>query len=65
VLFTYEAYEEAVQRLVVHIREHGTLTVSEARDILHTSRKYILPLLEHLDALRITRRQGDERLLFP
>jgi selenocysteine-specific elongation factor len=63
VLFTREAYEEAVLRLVTYMREHGTMTVSEARDVLNTSRKYILPLLEHLDALRITRRQGDERVL--
>ena len=64
VLLTCEAYEEAVRRLIAYMREHGTMTVSEARDILSTSRKYILPLLEHLDALRITRRQGDERILW-
>jgi selenocysteine-specific elongation factor len=63
VLFTREAYEEGVQRLVTYMRERGTMTVSEARNVLNTSRKYILPLLEHLDALRITRRQGDERVL--
>ncbi len=63
VLFTREAYEEAVQRLVAYMRERGTMTVSEARNVLNTSRKYILPLLEHLDTLRITRRQGDERML--
>jgi selenocysteine-specific elongation factor len=63
VLLTREAYEEAVQRLVTYMREHGTMTVSEARDLLNTSRKYVLPLLEHLDVLRITRRQGDERVL--
>ena len=63
VLFTREAYGEAVQRLIAYMREHGTITVSEARDILSTSRKYILPLLEHLDTLQITRRQGDERVL--
>jgi selenocysteine-specific elongation factor len=63
VLFTREAYKEAVQRLVAYIHEHGTMTVSEARDVLNTSRKYILPLLEHLDTLRITCRQGDKRVL--
>jgi selenocysteine-specific elongation factor len=63
VLFTREVYEEAVQRLVAYMRKYRTMTVSEARDILGTSRKYILPLLEHLDALRITRRQGDNRVL--
>ena len=64
VLFTREAYEEAVRCLVIYMHEHVTMTVSEARDMLNTSRKYILPLLEHLDALRITRRQGDERVLW-
>jgi selenocysteine-specific elongation factor len=63
VLFTREAYEEAVQRLLDYMHKHGKMTVSEARDILSTSRKYILPLLEHLDVLQITRRQGDERVL--
>jgi selenocysteine-specific elongation factor len=63
VLFTREAYEEAVRRLVIYMREHETMTVSEARDVLNTSRKYILPLLEHLDVLRMTRRQGDKRVL--
>jgi selenocysteine-specific elongation factor len=63
VLFTREVYEEAVQHLITYMREHRTITVSEARDILSTSRKYILPLLEHLDVLRITRRLGDERIL--
>jgi selenocysteine-specific elongation factor len=63
VLFTREAYEEGVRRLVTYMRECGTMTVAEARNVLNTSRKYILPLLEHLDALGITRRQGDERVL--
>jgi hypothetical protein len=28
-----------------------------------SSRKYILPLMEHLDQQQITRRNGDERVL--
>jgi len=63
ILFPYEKYTEAVVQLVSYVREHGSMTVSEARDLLGTTRKYIVPLLEHMDALRITRRQGDQRLL--
>ena len=37
-------------------------TVAEIRDALGTSRKYILPLLAHLDAAGITRRRGDLRI---
>ena len=36
---------------------------AEARDLLGTSRKYAIALLEHLDELRITRRNGDLREL--
>jgi selenocysteine-specific elongation factor len=63
VLFLHETYDEAVARLVQYLRVHGKMTVAEARDVLGATRKYILPLLEHMDALKITRRMGDERVL--
>ncbi len=65
VLFSREAYDEAMQRILAHLRAHDTITVAEARDLLDTSRKYMLALLEHLDERRITRRQGDDRVLGP
>ncbi len=64
-LFLRETYDEAVTRVVAYLREQGKITVAEARDILGATRKYILPLLEQMDALHITRRTGDERLLGP
>ncbi len=62
ILFLRETYDEALKRLVAYLRLHGKMTVAEARDILGATRKYILPLLEHMDALRITKRSGDERV---
>src|SRR2546421_322290 len=62
VLFLRESYDEALSRLVAYLREHGKMTAAEARDMLGTTRKYILPLLEHMDERRITRRVGDERV---
>jgi len=62
-LFLRENYEEAIAKLVAYLQEHGKMTAAEARDVLGTTRKYILPLLEHMDERRITRRIGDERLL--
>ncbi|HEX6800188.1 MAG TPA: selenocysteine-specific translation elongation factor [Ktedonobacterales bacterium] len=56
------AYAEAVRRVAVHLHAHGRLTVAEARDLLDTSRKYMLPILELLDEQRITRRLGDDRV---
>jgi selenocysteine-specific elongation factor len=63
VLFLRESYEEAIARLVAYLQEHHKMTAAEARDVLGTSRKYILPLLEHMDERHITRRVGDERIL--
>lgn len=62
VLFLRESYEEAIARLVTYLEEHQKMTAAEARDVLGTTRKYILPLLEHMDERHITRRVGDERV---
>ncbi len=62
VLFLRESYEQALATLLAYVREHGKMTAAEARDALGTTRKYILPLLEHMDERRLTRRVGDERV---
>lgn len=41
------------------------VTVAEVRVALATSRKYLLPLLAHLDATGVTRRRGDLRVAGP
>jgi selenocysteine-specific elongation factor len=61
--FARSAYDDAVHRLRLHLTEHRTLTVAAARDVLGSSRRYVLPLLEWLDAQKITRRVGDDRIL--
>ncbi|HXX77766.1 MAG TPA: SelB C-terminal domain-containing protein, partial [Ktedonobacteraceae bacterium] len=63
VLFLRESYEEAIAKLIAFLQEHQKMTAAEARDVLGTTRKYILPLLEHMDERHITRRVGDERIL--
>jgi selenocysteine-specific elongation factor len=61
--FARSAYDDAVRKLRLHLTEHRTLTVAAARDVLGSSRRYVLPLLEWLDAQKITRRVGDDRIL--
>jgi len=62
-VFARSAYDDAVSRLRAHLTEHRTLTVAAARDVLGSTRRYVLPLLEWLDAQKITRRVGDDRIL--
>ena len=63
VIFDAIVYREMTGRIVQHLKDHGNITVAEARTMFNTSRKYILPLLEHMDQQQITRRTGDERIL--
>jgi selenocysteine-specific elongation factor len=63
VLFLRETYEEMMERVVAYIREQGSITVAEVRDMFQASRKYALALMEHLDDQRITKRVADARVL--
>jgi selenocysteine-specific elongation factor len=42
----------------------GSVTVAQLRDRMGASRRPVLALLEHLDAAKVTRRVGDQRVLF-
>jgi selenocysteine-specific elongation factor len=50
------------ETVVAIMRAEGTITLARLRDELRTSRRYAQALLEHLDAQRVTRRVGDERV---
>jgi selenocysteine-specific elongation factor len=54
---------ELVERAETIVREAGAdgITVSALRERLGTSRKYAVPLAEHLDRTGVTRRSGDLR----
>jgi selenocysteine-specific elongation factor len=50
-------------RLETFLRERGQMTMAEFRDVIATSRKYAVPLLEWFDARGVTVRSGDYRML--
>jgi selenocysteine-specific elongation factor len=59
------AVEEAKTRIVNYLSEHGEGTASDLKAVLGTTRKFAVPLLEHLDRLGVTRRSGAKRTLIP
>ncbi len=65
VLFHRDAIETAGARAVAWIREKGDLVSADFKDVLGSTRKYVIPLLEHLDALGVTKRDGPKRKLGP
>ena len=63
VAFTRAAYEEALQLVREMVASDGAVTVATLRDRMGASRRPVLALLEYLDAQRVTRRVGDQRVL--
>ncbi len=63
VLLDKATYEHMKNWIILRLETSGTITVAEARDGLHSTRKYILALMEHLDAEGFTKRDGDYRTL--
>jgi selenocysteine-specific elongation factor len=63
VIFRSKDYAAMVEKIRVELQRKGTITLGEARDMLNTTRKYIQALLEHLDSIGVTMRDGDARKL--
>jgi selenocysteine-specific elongation factor len=63
VVFMTDTYNRIIEQVVQHLKEQGTITIAEARDLFNTSRKYTQAILEHMDEKRITKRLGDNRIL--
>lgn len=62
VIFARATYAEMVAAVLAIIDADGSVTAAALRDRFGTSRKYAIALLEHLDALGVTRRAGDQRV---
>lgn len=58
-----DSVEEAEKMLVDYLKKNGSIELSEFRDMLASTRKYTLPLLEYFDNEGITERRGDKRYL--
>ncbi|GAB6157791.1 selenocysteine-specific translation elongation factor [Desulfotomaculum varum] len=61
--YSAERYRQARQMIIDFLKDHKEISVAQTRDLLNTSRKFTLPLLESLDRERVTRRVGDNRVL--
>jgi selenocysteine-specific elongation factor len=64
VYFLPETFEELLGWVRATIGASGGVTVGQFRDRFGSSRKYALAFLEHLDERKITRRQGEGRVLY-
>ena len=61
VVLLRENFERAKSQVIEFIRKNGPATVSQLRQVLESSRRIMVPLLEQLDREGFTRRVGDKR----
>ena len=63
VVISAQARDAAIDMVRTHLNESGQATASELRQHLDSTRKVVMPLLEHLDDLGITVRHDNHRSL--
>lgn len=61
--YLHRDVEQSVRQSLVERLRGGSLTLSEIRETLNTTRKFAVPLCEYLDRIGFTRRDGDVRTL--
>jgi len=64
-VFHVQTLEELKRRLWEKRAQNPVIDISDFKDLSGTSRKNAIPLLEHLDQVRVTRREGNRRVILP
>ena len=64
IIYSAKAYHEMVDKITAQIKAKGKVGLGEVRDMFSTSRKYAQALLEYLDREKVTKRVGDDRILY-
>jgi selenocysteine-specific elongation factor len=64
IAFNRDAYDQAIQMVKHYIAQHGAIQLGEFRDLLGTSRKYAMALLDSFDQQKVTKRVEDKRILY-
>ncbi len=62
IIYHADVYEKALKLAQDFVAEHGQITLGETRDLMGSSRKYTLALLEYWDRKNITKKVGEARV---
>ena len=57
-----EAFDSSMKKLREYMQDHDKITLGEFRDLIGSSRKYAMQILEYLDRQKITKMVGDSRI---
>ncbi len=55
---------EKTEQMIYHwFEQNPEISLAEFRDLIQSSRKYALVLIEYFDSQKVTQRQGEKRVL--
>ena len=58
-----KCYQKAVDKIRQHVEKNDKITLGEFRDMLGTSRKHAMTILDYMDKNKVTKRVGEARVL--
>ena len=58
-----DVYEDVWEKVLAYFEENEELTAAQFRDMMNTTRKYALAVLEYYDKQKLTRYDGEARRL--
>jgi selenocysteine-specific elongation factor len=61
--FHRDAIDDLKQKAIAYLTATREMTPSDFKSVVDVSRKYMIPLLEYLDEIKLTIRTGDKRIL--
>jgi selenocysteine-specific elongation factor len=56
-------FETLKEELVTYLKKHQEITTPQFKEMTKASRKYVIPLIEYFDQIKLTLRLGDKRVL--
>jgi len=63
VYFHHDPVQELQERLCAFLKEKEKISTQDFKALTGVSRKYVIPLAEYFDAIKVTVRVGDDRIL--
>jgi selenocysteine-specific elongation factor len=63
IYFHHVPFESLREQLIAYLKSHQEITTPQFKEMTKASRKYVIPLIEYFDQIKLTLRVGEKRVL--
>jgi selenocysteine-specific elongation factor len=63
IYFHHTPFESLREQLIAYLKSHQEITTPQFKEMTKASRKYVIPLIEYFDQIKLTLRLGEKRVL--